>query len=845
MSLKSDLCSVEVTASQPPTTGSGEDNNGGGGQKNTFLRKRVRSKSLSITSFSGLNDVFFNEVVYKVLGQEISQSSEVLVPGKPAWSYPRDIKLTDFLDKALTSEQKRKLYDFGRQLREGNYLAEKTYINLNIFVPLDEKDVLDFSVSSGRGEPDKLISTFRTEPVYNFYQKDYEKKIEGVGEKQIPSIHMYNFLFESLYDRDQSSYDEQYLEYFKYGNKLETDPFKNKIKNFPFSRYLTDVYNQLDIRKTPPKQTQSSSVFATTLDDIEEYTRMSEASKVVSPMGIYIDFPFNAGLRLDDSNREKETIKKTFRLTNTDLNLYSLWTSEVEDNSTGFGIYIKRISLNVRENFPSSVDNEVFRKETEKKEYLSADMSTFFSNFKKVDKSAIDPANNDRLTIIGQTNEQYQKYKNGPVYNFFTDLMTSIADAAFQRLSKKYTPTLDDIRSFKKTPYEVLFYKILKKDANNKIIQEYVLPNPIEDDPEFKNAQDKLIKFFDSQVKYDTEYIYEVYSYALVFGAKYYFMPTNTWWQILNATTDGKPFDLHGFYPVIEPYTPIIEVPLFTTRGRVLDNPPIFPSVYFNSFKGKNNQVLLKIKNTNNSSKEKPILFKEEETQMIEKLLQNKEYDKDGRVLYKNDDLIRHYEVYRTTERPSSYLDMSSNLLQKLEVKGYDGYNFLDKVRPNIDYYYCVRALDVHGNFSNPTPVFRFRLNDEQGYLYQEVEQIDFVDTSYFEYSKSMHKYIRIKPSLQNIDFNEENLQSRKTAKTYPNSENLFGTAEKACWGKNFKLRITSKTSGKKVDINFKFNKKKINPPESIKVLDLPFFEEPSEGVIGNDPLDILVSEGG
>jgi len=28
-------------------------------------------------------------------------------------------------------------------------------------------------------------------------------------------------------------------------------------------------------------------------------------------------------------------------------------------------------------------------------------------------------------------------------------------------------------------------------------------------------------------------------------------------------------------------------------------------------------------------------------------------------------------------------------------------------------------------------------------------------------------------------------------------------------------------------------------------VLDLPFFEDPSEGLIGNDPLDILVSEGG
>ena len=763
MSLKSNLCSIPVTSSQPPPepptgSGGGDDDR----SNNSLLRKKVRSKYLSITS-DWIDDPYLNP------------------------------------DPALSPSA------------QSGSIA---YINLDIFVPLDEKDVLDFSVSSGRGEHDKLISTFRTEPVYNFYQKEYEKKIEGVREKHIPNIHMYNFLFESLYDRDQTSYDKKYLEYFKYGNEIKTESFRKKIKNFPFSRYLTDVYNQLDIRKTPQKQEQASSVFATTLDDIEEYTRMSEASKVVSPMGIYIDFPFNAGLGLIDSTyREEETIKKTFRLTNTDLNLYSLLTSEIEDIPKQFDV--KPISLTVTENFPLSVNKDfAFVKETEKKQYLSADMTTFFSNFKSV-KSA-DPINNDRLTIIGQTNEQYQKYKNGPVYSFFTDLMTSIADAAFQRLSKKYTPTLKDISEYKKTPYEVLFYKILKKDADD-IIQDYILPNPIEDDPEFNKEQDKLVKFFDSQVKYDTEYIYEVYSYALVFGAKYKY-----------NGFDGKS---------IEPYTPVIEIPLFTTKGRVLDNPPIFPSVYFNSFKGKNNQVLLKIKNTNNSSKEKPILFKEEEAQMIEKLLQNKEYDKDGRVLYKNDDLIRHYEVYRTTERPSSYLDMSSNLLQKLEVKGYDGYNFLDKVRPNVDYYYCVRALDVHGNFSNPTPVFRFRLNDEQGYLYQEVEQIDFVDTSYFQYSKSMHKYIRIKPSLQNIDFNEENLQSRKTAKEYLNPENLFGTAEKACWGKNFKLRITSKTSGKKVDINFKFNKKK---PIIFRVPQ----ERDSEVRSPNGPLVIRVKEG-
>jgi len=35
-----------------------------------------------------------------------------------------------------------------------------------------------------------------------------------------------------------------------------------------------------------------------------------------------------------------------------------------------------------------------------------------------------------------------------------------------------------------------------------------------------------------------------------------------------------------------------------------------------------------------------------------------------------------------------------------------------------------------------------------------------------------------------------------------------LGIASNPVWGKNFKLRITSKTSGKKVDINFAFSRK-------------------------------------
>jgi hypothetical protein len=62
---------------------------------------------------------------------------------------------------------------------------------------------------------------------------------------------------------------------------------------------------------------------------------------------------------------------------------------------------------------------------------------------------------------------------------------------------------------------ETIIYKLVKKEADGgEIIQNYFFPN---------SNQARLIKFIDTQVKYDKRYLYELYAYDIVYGSSFRF----------------------------------------------------------------------------------------------------------------------------------------------------------------------------------------------------------------------------------------------------------------------------------------------------------------------------------
>tara|TARA_R110002124_G_scaffold216590_1_gene382344 strand:- start:35 stop:466 length:432 start_codon:yes stop_codon:yes gene_type:complete len=135
---------------------------------------------------------------------------------------------------------------------------------------------------------------------------------------------------------------------------------------------------------------------------------------------------------------------------------------------------------------------------------------------------------------------------------------------------------------------------------------------------------------------------------------------------------------------------------------------------------------------------------------------------------------------------PQSYSDF--DLYRQIDQEFFE-----ESVLPNTKYYYTFRAIDDHGHISNPTPVYEVELIDEKGAVKPIIRLYDMTPPKNKTTVKACQKYIYVKPALQQLYFS--------------NDLGANGIFSDETTKKKYKLRLTSKGSGKKIDINFSFRK--------------------------------------
>ena len=93
--------------------------------------------------------------------------------------------------------------------------------------------------------------------------------------------------------------------------------------------------------------------------------------------------------------------------------------------------------------------------------------------------------------------------------------------------------------------------------------------------------------------------------------------------------------------------------------------------------------------------------------------------------------------------------------------------------------------------------MYEVELIDEKGAVKPIIRTIEMVPMKNKNNIKDCQKYIYLKPALQQLYFSDNS----ETDSIFSNSQNK----------KKYKMRITSKGSGKKIDINFSFKKENKN----------------------------------
>tara|TARA_B100001123_G_C15314190_1_gene1025515 strand:- start:2665 stop:3138 length:474 start_codon:yes stop_codon:yes gene_type:complete len=142
--------------------------------------------------------------------------------------------------------------------------------------------------------------------------------------------------------------------------------------------------------------------------------------------------------------------------------------------------------------------------------------------------------------------------------------------------------------------------------------------------------------------------------------------------------------------------------------------------------------------------------------------------------------------------------------------------SFVDTIEPNVTYYYLFRAIDNHGNISNPSEVIQATIIKDQ-FVYPVIKNYsyDSAKKSSKETKKNLKRYLRVSPVLSSmlIDKGRTDIGAESANKVV---KATMGPKGSSLWGKKFKIRVTSKNSGKKLDLNFKFTQEFDKPTDEV-----------------------------
>jgi len=131
--------------------------------------------------------------------------------------------------------------------------------------------------------------------------------------------------------------------------------------------------------------------------------------------------------------------------------------------------------------------------------------------------------------------------------------------------------------------------------------------------------------------------------------------------------------------------------------------------------------------------------------------------------------------------------------------------SFIDKIKPNIKYYYTFRCVDIHGQISNPSEVYEVEIVNESGAIYSNIVPYEFPKEEQGETTKKFKRFLMIKPNaLQSYMDIDEEIQNYKD---YERMGIKLGIKDDSIIDKKYKMRIVSKNSDKVYDINFSFGK--------------------------------------
>ena len=272
---------------------------------------------------------------------------------------------------------------------------------------------------------------------------------------------------------------------------------------------------------------------------------------------------------------------------------------------------------------------------------------------------------------------------------------------------------------------------------------------------------------------------------------------------------------LADFYLNYEPNFRIFEIPVTIKTLRALDNPPNTFDVVPYQILDSSQTIGFKINyEIFYDELAYPTIITALDEARKEQYLHGKDLLDESAITLESISRQRYIEVFRLDEKPKRMTDFDQNRLARIDLGvpetklTLSTSHFRDRIKTNKKYYYLFRMVNEQ-NISGPVSViYEAQLVDDGGYIYSvfnilfesEIEEEIFVNPS-----TQFKKLFQLQPNISQLILNTDDVDFEEPASSQL-SNMVVGNADDSIWNKTFKLRLTSKKTGKKIDFNVTYN---------------------------------------
>ena len=655
--------------------------------------------------------------------------------------------------------------------------------------PLITEEVLNLDV-------DVLGTTAGVEYEYNYFDKKYENVLETVSNHEIiPS--MYSRLNENM--KLGADVAEQFITIAQSVEKVvDIDTLRG-----PTARQL----------RRNKRRSNKRRKFINQIVPIENTALLDDynGNRYLFPMFVNVNIPL-------DRNNEVAQIMA-------DTGLGAILMRDMNEQGRDVGIWGAPIFQQTGIDFSTSyIDNDSGLRNTvlETITVKNVDIMDWWNH--SIGAYGHDRPLPDDATFVGPV----ALGSSGDLATEGSILLETSTSAFFDQIKELAADKLknfEDLKDGDSNYSETLMYKIEK----------YLGPNPGNSTPiqtfhvmnrgDVESVEQKTLSFCDTQVKYGEEYSYVVSAYQIVFGTKYRYSNLRVHGQYDAAPTMHRYPNHWAEVDVFsEPLIKLVEVPLFMSTGKIIDNPPLEPEIRFIPQIGFPNRLKVFFTTSTGQTDLEPVTLNRKEAKDANQIILNQKRT-DGKITFKTDDYASGFRIYRLREPPVTIEDFAGKVLSRVSTTPASSKTNLQassataiiRQSPNQKFYYMFRTVDFHGNLSNPSPVYEIELYNDGGVGYPIIRHYEFGSIDPKTLTKPARKIIQILPRISQVFLNEEKsglidedgvLQSALGRRPI-----VLGNEDTVLIGKRFKVRLTSKSTGKKLDINLDFKTKRVRGP--------------------------------